>query len=396
MKFITLIFSLSLIGCSVLFPQKEDKSDETALLLAIAANSGYRWTLPVGFPIPSVPAENPMSQAKVDLGRRLFYDKTLSQDRTLACAGCHKQELAFTDGRSFGIGITGESHPRNSQNLGNAAYHPRLTWANPKLTSLELQARAPMFGENPIELGLSNNDYLDRLKANIDYAPLFNAAFGPGSVSEQNVRFALASFQRSLLTGNSPADKYSLQGDSSAYNASQIRGFRLFNGETAECFHCHGGFNYTDTSFHNSSTVSEVFYHNNGIKTKAEYDALPSNKQGLFDVTQNSADQGKFRAPSLRNIGLTYPYMDDGSFMCDDSANPSITSGKTIRDCATNALLKVVAHYESGGKSHPAKDSTLIRAFSLTSQERTDLVEFLLSLTDTDFIHNSNQSDPFK
>jgi len=397
MKFLIIsILLLFIENCTLLFPKKEKTNDDLLLVLGIIANSGYRWNLPVGFPTPTVPAENPMSQAKVDLGRILFYDKTLSQDRTLACAGCHKQELAFTDGRAFGVGITGVAHPRGAQNLGNVAYHPRLTWANPLLKNLELQARAPMFGENPIELGLSNNEYLDRINADSRYQSLFSAAFGGGGISEQNVRFALASFQRSLLTGNAPADRYTLQGDTSALNASQIRGFRVFNGETAECFHCHGGFNYTDTSFHDKSTSQDIFYHSNGIKTKAEYDALPSNKQGLFDVTQDIADQGKFRAPSLRNIGLTYPYMHDGSFMCDDSANPSITSGKTIRDCAVNALLKVIAHYESGGKSHPAKDTTLIRPFTLTSQERTDLVEFLLSLTDSDFINNSSQSDPFK
>lgn len=394
-KFV-LILILFFESCSILVPEKKNNQAELFLALGLLSNAQYSWNLPAGFPTPSVPSENPMSQAKVDLGRRLFYDKTLSQDRTLACAGCHKQELAFTDGRSFGIGITGQAHPRNSQNLGNAAYHTVLTWSNPKLKSLELQARAPMFGDNPIELGLSNNDYLDRINSDITYQNLFSSAFGNSLANEQNVRFALASFQRSLITGNAPADKYVFQGDTSSLNASQIRGFRVFNGETAECFHCHGGFNYTDTSFHNKSTSEDVFYHNNGIKSKTEYDALLINKQGLYEVTLNISDQGKFRAPSLRNIGLTYPYMHDGSFMCNDAENPTITSGKTIRDCAVNALLKVVAHYESGGKSHPAKDSTLIRAFTLTAQERTDLVEFLLSLTDTTFINNSNQSDPFK
>ncbi len=383
-------------SCSVILPQKKDKQSEIFLALGLLSNSQYTWSLPTGFPTPSVPSENPMSQAKVDLGRRLFYDKTLSQDGTLACAGCHKQELAFTDGRSFGIGITGQAHPRNAQNLGNAAYHTALTWANPRLKTLELQARAPMFGDNPIELGLSNNDYIDRLNSNATYQNLFSAAFGNTTATEQNVRFALASFQRSLLTGNAPADKYALQGDSSALNASQIRGFRVFNGETAECFHCHGGFNYTDTSFHNRSTSEDIFYHNNGIKSKAEYDVLPAVKQGLYEVTLNTNDQGKFRAPSLRNIELTFPYMHDGSFMCDDSENPSITPGKSIRECAVNALSKVVAHYESGGKSHPAKDSTLIRPFTLTAQERTDLIAFLLSLTDSDFINNSAQADPFR
>ncbi|GBF51672.1 cytochrome-c peroxidase [Leptospira ryugenii] len=396
MKLQSIIAIFLLISCSI-FEKKKNDNDLVLGLILLSANNAYKWNLPPGFPVPTVPSENPMSEAKVALGRHLFYDKNLSQDRSLSCSGCHKQSLAFTDGRRFGIGITNEAHPRNSQNLGNAAYHPRLTWANPQMTTLEIQSRVPMFGESPIELGLINNDYLDRLKADTRYISLFNNAFGgaPGSISEQNVRFALASFQRSLITGNAPADKYAFQNQSNALNASQIRGFRIFNGEVAECFHCHGGFNYTDTVFHNQQPTSDIFYHNNGIYTKAEYDALSVNKRGLYEITLLESDQGKFRAPSLRNIGLTFPYMHDGSFMCDDSENPSITSGKTIRDCAVNALRKVVAHYESGGKSHPNKDSSFIRPFTLTAQERTDLVEFLLSLTDTDFINNPAHSNPF-
>jgi len=394
---ILILLSIIFVNCHILNPDKKNQDTEMLVILLAASVPNYNWNLPQGFPTPIVPSDNPMSQAKVDLGRRLFYDKNLSADRSLACAGCHKQSLGFSDGRAFGIGITGEAHPRNSQSLGNAAYHPKLTWSNPNMTTLEIQSRVPMFGENPIELGLSNNDYLDRIKSQSIYIELFNKAFGgaPGSITEQNIRYGLASFQRSLITGNSPSDKYTFQNQSTALNASQIRGFRVFNGETAECFHCHGGFNFTDTSTHTQQTSSEVFYHNNGILSKAEYDALPVNKRGLYEVTLNDSDQGKFRAPSLRNIGLSYPYMHDGSFMCDNSENPSITSGKTVRDCAVNALRKVIAHYESGGKSHPNKDSSFIRPFTLTAQERTDLVEYLLTLTDTDFINNSAHSDPF-
>ncbi len=404
-RFFTLIFSLGFLGCNLFpgFGTKDSKNEDLLLLLAFLPR-GYQWNLPPGFPIPVVPAENPMSQEKVDLGRRLFFDNNLSQDRSLSCGGCHKQSLAFSDGRQFGIGITGQAHPRNAQGLANVAYHPRLTWSNPVMRTLEVQSRTPMFGIAPIELGLNGNEYLNRFKADSAYISLFNAAFGGGAdaISEQNIRFALASFQRIMISGNSPFDQYTYRNNPSALTASQIRGLRIFNGEVAECFHCHGGFNFTDTSFHSGSTFEEVFYHNNGTHDKAYYDALPIDKQGLKEVTLVESDQGKFRAPSLRNVELTFPYMHDGSIMCDNNTNPNhatgIAAGATNRTCARNALTKVVEQYMAGGvgsPKHPSVDTTLIRPFSLTTQEKTDLVEFLLSLTDTEFLSNPALSSPF-
>ncbi|TGN19801.1 di-heme enzyme [Leptospira idonii] len=404
-----LLISLT-FGCNLLKKDSGSKNEDLLLLLALIPR-GYQWNLPPGFPIPVVPAENPMSQEKVDLGRFLFFDSNLSQDRSLSCGGCHKQSLAFSDGRQFGIGITGEAHPRNAQGLANAAYHPRLTWSNPQQRTLESQSRTPMFGTTPIELGLSNDEYLSRLKADSRYIPLFSAAFGGGadSVTEQNVRFALASFQRTMISGGSPFDHYNFRGNTSALTASQIRGLRVFNGEVAECFHCHGGFNFTDTSFHSQNTTQEVFYHNNGTHTKVYYDALSIEKQGLREITLVESDQGKFRAPSLRNVGVTFPYMHDGSIMCDNNANPNhasgIAAGATNLTCARNALTKVVEQYSCGGvgagclgnsdPKHPSIDTTLIRPFTLTAQEKTDLVEFLLSLTDSEFLSNPSFSSPF-
>lgn len=395
--FIVLTINLSISFCqNITSVRKKNSKDQNQKLslayLAISRSSAtYNWDLPATFPTPKVPAENPMSNAKAELGRFLFYDKKLSQNQTQSCGSCHLQEFAFSDRKPFGVGSTGEVHPRNAQHLGNVAYNTRVTWANNKLDSLEVQARAPMFGISPIELGLSNDTYLDRLKADSNYRDLFSKAFGGGTenVTEQNVRFAISSFQRTLLSGKSSVDKYLNYGDKSALSASAIRGMSIFNGETAECFHCHGGFNYTNTVNHTGTVFEEVSYISNGIISDATYATLPSNKKGLYDLTGLTKDIGRFKVPSLRNIALTYPYMHDGSITC------TTASASDIEACSTEALGKVIDHYMSGGQSQQNKDAQ-IRAFSLTPQEKTDLINFLKALTDDEFIKNSKFSDPFK
>ncbi len=395
MKFILVL--LILFNCEV-FEKKQNKDTNRNLVLFALLNnrssssSSYNWNLPQGFPTPRVPSENPMSEAKVELGRFLFYDKRLSGNETQSCASCHLQRLAFTDGKDFPSGITGEVHPRNSQNLANVVYNSRLTWANNGLLTLEQQSRIPLFGENPIELGLSNNNYLAKLSSDSRYRDFFSKAFGGGSenITEQNIRFALSSFQRSLLSGNSRVDQYTNRTNRSALNSSEIRGLDLFNSEVAECFHCHGGFNFTDSINHQNVTQAEVVYTNNGSLSAVEYSVLPLNKKGLMEVTGKSTDEGKFKAPSLRNIALTFPYMHNGSFKCN------VSSPTNIDACATEALGKVIDNYAMGGKTHPNKDTSFIRPFSITSQERTDLINFLKALTDTEFINNPKHSDPFR
>ncbi|MCZ8238841.1 MAG: di-heme enzyme [Leptospiraceae bacterium] len=378
----------------------KDKDNNNLLLLAALAGikSEYVWDLPPGFPTPRVPSENPMSQAKVNLGRHLFFEKRLSGDESKSCSSCHFQSLAFSDGRSLPSGITGQVHPRNSQHLSNVAYNTRLTWNNPNMINLEVQSRVPLFGSNPIELGLTGEAYLGKLKSDSVYVDLFDKAFGGGesSITEQSVRFALASFQRTMISGYSPFDSF-LNGNRTAISASAARGSNFFNGEVAECFHCHGGFNFTDTAFHNSQTVAEVFYHNNGTHTAAYYNGLGDiHKEGLKEVTGLNSDQGKFRAPSLRNVGVTFPYMHDGSIMCDNANNPKITSGKTIEDCARDALGKVIDQYASGGVApvHSNVDTSLIRSFAIQPQEKQDLINFLLSLTDQRFLSDPKFSNP--
>ncbi|TGJ99643.1 di-heme enzyme [Leptospira semungkisensis] len=382
MKEILLITILlfSVIGCGSIGIGKEQGKDLQAGLLLLGQESSegtpYIWDLPNGFPRPKIPENNPMTLEKVNLGRHLFYETELSENKSQACASCHQQDKAFTDGLAVSSGSTGQSHPRNAQHLSNAVYNLRLTWANPLLKNLEDQARVPMFGDNPIELGMKDKEdlLLSRLENDPIYPSLFHAAFpkDPNPFSILNITKALASFQRSLISGNSAYDRFQ-SGDISALSASAIRGKNLFFGERGECFHCHGGFNFTDTILHTGTVFEEVTFHNNGLDSSN----FTSPNGGLYEFTFSEADRGKFRAPSLRNVELTAPYMHDGS----------------LPD-----LLSVINHYANGGSGdgtlNPNKDP-FVRSFSLSESEKLDLVEFLKSLTDENFVTNPAFASPF-
>jgi cytochrome c peroxidase len=356
---------------------------------ADAAGTRYVWDLPPGFPRPKVPADNPMSTAKVELGRHLFYDTRLSVDGTFSCASCHEQRLAFTDGKARAVGVTGEVHPRSSMGLANIAYSPVLTWANPTVRRLEAQALVPMFGEDPVELGLSGLEakMLARLEAEPRYGPLFAAAFpgDPTPVSLATVTRAIASFERSLLSGRTPYDRYRTGADPGGISASAKRGEDIFFSERTECFHCHGGFNFTETVDHVGKGFLEIEFHNTGLYNLDEDGAYPPRNTGVHEVSDDPEDMGRFKAPSLRNIALTAPYMHDGSIA---------------------TLHEVVRHYEAGGRTvadgpykgvganNPRK-SQFVKAFTLTDQERADLVAFLESLTDTAFVTDPRHADPW-
>src|SRR5262245_36296874 len=192
----------------------------------------YVWNLPKAFPLPRVPADNPMSDAKVELGRHLFYDTRLSGNGTQSCATCHEQARAFTDGRGQAIGSTGEVHPRGSMSLVNVAYAASLTWANPGMTKLEEQALVPMFGDHPIELGLERpgTPLLARLRASEKYRSLFAAAFGPtpNPISLDHVTQAVATFERTIVSAKSPYDVYHNERDDTTISAAARRGETLY------------------------------------------------------------------------------------------------------------------------------------------------------------------------
>lgn len=348
----------------------------------------YPWQIPPGLPTPLVPADNPMNVDKVELGRRLFYDTRMSGNQTFSCASCHHQELAFTDGMATPIGSTGQAHPRNSMSLTNVAYLGRYTWGNPLLAELETQAVGPMFGTEPVELGLRNLDavFLARVEAEPIYPPLFASAFpgDPSPISIMNVVRALSAFQRTLLSGNSPYDKY-LQGDVTAVSASALRGRDLFNSEKCECFHCHGGFNFQDVNHYVGKPFVEARFHNTGLYNLNGTGDYPAPNRGIYELTLMPADMGKFRAPTLRNIAVTAPYFHDGSAATlDDVLDHYAAAGRTISS-GPNAGI---------GSANPYKD-TLIIGFTLSAQERADLLAFFDSLTDDVFLTDPRFSDPW-
>lgn len=362
--------------------------DTTASTGVGSPGAAWAWSLPANFPTPLVPADNPMSEAKVDLGRFLFYDRRLSGSGTQACASCHHQDKAFTDGRALALGSTGEMHPRNAQTLANVVYSPTITWANPSLLSLEAQAQVPLFGERPVEMGINDsnvNEVLDRVKADSAYPAKFAAVFTGVSqpITWGNITRAISAFQRTLISGNSRYDQF-LQGKATL-TPSEQRGLTLFNSESAECFHCHGGFNFTDQVVHASTRVIDTPFHNTGLYNIGGAGNFPEGNQGLYEFTGKLADRGKFRAQSLRNVELTAPYMHDGS----------IASLEEVLDFyAAGGRLITSGPHAGDGRAHPNKDG-LIAAISLSAQDKTDIVAFLKTLTDHEFITNPKFSNPF-
>lgn len=347
----------------------------------------YEWALDETLPRPTVPVDNPMSARKVELGRHLFYDVRLSIDQSMACATCHVQALAFTDGRPQSVGATGETHPRASMSLVNVAYASRLTWANNLLDKLEDQALVPLFSDHPVEMGMAGRDREIRqlLKSDGLYATEFPSAFPNDAdpYSVLNLVRATSAFVRSIVSFESPYDRF-LRGDAEALSDAELRGMEMFFSERLECFHCHGGFNFSDSSTHADAVVTGVGYHNTGLYNLDGNGAYPANNTGLFDMTGQRRDMGRFRAPSLRNIAVTAPYMHDGSI---------------------KTLDEVIAHYARGGRlveggplagdgrRSPFK-SEFVRGFELSASEQDDLLAFLRSLTDPVVLNDKRWGPP--
>jgi cytochrome c peroxidase len=337
----------------------------------------FDWNLPKGFPRPAVPADNPMSAAKVELGRYLFYEKRISVNGKESCGSCHRQELAFTDGRTRAEGTTGQLHPRSSLSLVNVAYTPRLTWANPTLDSLEEQALTPMLSEEPVELGLKGREqeFLSVLRRDPLYVRLFRLAFAEeGYVyTIKNVTKAIAAFERTIISMRAPYDRYRWGGDSSAISDSAKRGELIFySSERGGCFQCHDGWNFTAIRFEGSPDQGDGGRSGRFFNTGVSLDRAPN--RGLFELTQRPEDVGKFRAPTLRNIAITAPYMHDGSVA---------------------TLEEVIDHYMAGGKADHPNKSSILRPFRLTNEEKNDLIDFLKSLTDEELLRDARWSDPW-
>lgn len=351
--------------------------------------SDWRWQLPPGIPEPIVPADNPMSAAKVELGRHLFHDVRLSGNRIFSCASCHDQRLAFTDGLETSVGSTGDVHPRGSMSLANVAYGAVFNWANPNVRSLEDQALTPMFGDDPVELGLSGmeDELLRRLRAEQRYRVLFPASFPEDDdpFSVLNVTRALAAFQRTMISGNSAYDR-AQHVDRAAMSESAWRGEELFFSETTECFHCHGGFNFAGSVNFAGKGFVEVEFHNNALYNVGGSGGYPARNLGLAEHTEEESDIGRFKAPTLRNIAVTAPYMHDGSIATlEEVLDHYMAGGRTIPD----------GPHAGAGVDNPNR-SEFVRPFTLTPQQKSDLLEFLRALTDSTFLTDPKLSDPWQ
>lgn len=352
-------------------------------------DKAWSWTLPAFFPAPKVPADNPMSADKVELGRHLFHDVRLSGNGTQSCASCHDQARAFAIPERTAKGSTGEFTARNAQGLANVAYNATLTWANPSLVTLERQMETPLFGENPVEMGVNDGnkaEVLARIANVADYQARFAAAFPdePAPVIHWGTIIkAISAFQRTLISGHSRYDQY-LRG-TTTLTESETRGMNLFFGEKAECFHCHGSFNFNDQIVHAGSRLVETPFHNTGLYNIDGQGGFPYPNRGVFELTAKPSDMGMFRAPSLRNVAVTAPYMHDGS----------VDTLEAVLDFyAAGGRLLANGPHAGDGRANPLK-SDLISRIDLTAQDKADLVAFLRSLTDDDFLTHPQFASPF-
>lgn len=300
--------------------------------------------VPLGVsPMVPVPSANPLTPARIALGRRLFFDRRLSIDGSVACASCHRPERAFADDRPLSRGARGRLGRRNVPSLLNRAYARVLFWDG-RAMSLEEQALAPMVGDT--ELANTYDGIVDRIRIDQSYEMAFAAAFGTGEVTRERAAQALAAFQRTLLAGDSAVDRFDFMSDRRALSPAAARGAALFRGK-ARCHVCHDGPLFSDERFHN---------------TGVSWGRAPVDL-GRYEVTRIAADRGAFRTPSLRHVAQTAPYMHDGSL-------------RTLDD--------VVRFYNAGGRPNPYLDG-LVRPLDLTATEQRDLVAFLKALSASSF-----------
>lgn len=345
----------------------------------------YQWPLPEGFPKPQVPANNAMTNERVELGRQLFYDRNLSANQAQSCASCHQQQFGFGENKITSVGSTGQVHRRNSQALINVAYNKTLTWAHDGITSIEQQVLLPMFSEEPIELGITGNEQqvLARFKT-AEYQVLFEQAYPGEDISFLVISKALASFVRSLISLNAPFDDYAYKGQDDAISESALRGMNLFFSEKFECHHCHGGFNFTQSTSHQQQVIDRRPFHNTGLYFIEHEGGYPKKDIGLAEVSGVARDNGRFRAPTLRNIERTAPYMHDGSLA---------TLEEVIEFYAAGGREFIAGQFVGDGRKNPLK-SQFVRGFAMTAQEKEDLLAFLATLTDEAFLTNPKFGPP--
>jgi len=356
---ILLVFPLvMLVGCM--------GNDPTEDLRGPVDTEEIALVYPDYFPAPDLPENNPLTATKVKLGKMLFFDPILSKDNSVSCASCHFQENAFSDPRPFspGVGgvIGGEAFlRRNAPPLFNLAWHTSLFWdgaiedETETYDLMENQVRVPIEADH--EMDSDFETVISRLSAIQEYQDMFWQAFGD-TITELRIMQAIASYERTLISAGSKYDQFVAAGfDSTVFTSSEWRGYKLYFAESgerhAECFHCHGGFNFDDPSGE---------FRGNGIFD--DYEDF-----GRFNITGNQFDFGNFKVPSLRNIEYTAPYMHDGS---------------------VQSLEEVLDLYVSASENDrlPLYVDPLISNIVLTEQDKGDIVAFLKTLSDPSFLTN--------
>jgi cytochrome c peroxidase len=300
----------------------------------------FEFELPLGLDASAiyVPDYNPMTYAKVSLGKQLYYDPRLSMDGTVACATCHNPRFGFSDGKPVSTGVEGKTGTRNSPTIINRLFSKEQFWDG-RAADLEEQAKGPI--ENPVEMAFTHESTVERVRGIEGYQDQFRACFGTEEINIDHIAMAIAAFERTVMSGNSPYDRFNA-GDTEAISTAAERGLAIFASK-GNCLQCHSGFNFTDEKYHNIGVGMD----------KAEPDL------GRFEVTGEDADRGAFRTPTLRDIALTAPYFHDGS---------------------AETLEEVMEYYNSGGIKNPQL-STHMKPLRLTATEQSDLIEFMKTLT---------------
>ncbi len=331
------------IAASVLLLQGQNQP--AAPLMPIAKPVQIK--TPLGLPPVLIPADNPPTAETIALGRRLFYDPALSLDNTVSCASCHSPQYGFSDPKPVSEGVGKKAGTRHSPPVLNSAYYTVQFWDG-RAPTLEAQAEGPV--QNPVEMANTLAKVEQRLNADPSYREQFAAAWGPRPITYEMVGKSIASFERSMISGNSPFDRWKYGHDNKAVDSAVKRGYVVFTSKKkGDCASCHTvGEQYalfTDNQFHNVGV---------GVNAGDITDV------GLFAVTHNEADKGKFKTPSLRNVAARTPYMSDGS----------------LKD-----LKQAIDFYIGAGNSNSNLDPKIHVLDFLTGQERSDLQAFLNSLT---------------
>lgn len=326
--------------------------------------TAYKFPNPSNFRQPEIDPANPLSNEGVKLGHHLFFERQLSRDGSLSCAGCHRPENAFSDPRRFSIGVDGTPSARQAMSLLNLAWSDQFFWDG-RSPSLRAQALLPV--PDPTEMHLPWDQAIARLNSIEKYPEMFEKAFGTKTITKELAAKALEQYQKALVSYNSPFDQY-IRGEG-ALSPGAMRGMQMFNNEKADCFHCH--------------STPELFVHpaqifsNNGLDLVDNPDGFPD--KGLGGFTGNPADNGRFKVPSLRNLTMTAPYMHDGRF---------------------RTLDEVIEFYNQGPQISPSLDPIMIAeanrrvlqfgrwGLGLTEQDKADLKAFLVALTDSTILSN--------